>query len=181
MRLKDAAPETALPDARQLKGEAVKRVALRLRPPVFETVGTTRVQVDGGTGYLPPVSVAEWADDGISRQPLNLVGECLILILTAAARQGADGAAAAVALAQRLTVWNQHFLFGAISQLPADLPEAALVVREIRGEWKRLGLQATAPTTPLAIEVNRPTFPSAAGGTRFSPSVPDFMKAEWQR
>jgi hypothetical protein len=93
-----------------------------------------KIQTDCGFGYLPATSVSEWADDAVARQPLNPPGRVLVLVLEAA-RQGADAAAAAVAvLAPRLNTWDQWAAYQAIGRLPSDLPEAARIVREIGGD-----------------------------------------------
>ncbi len=185
MKLKDPAPEALPPDAMTLKQQAVQRVLGRRRQPVFKTLpgpyGDTRVEINAGDPeFTPPTSAAEWADSIIARTPVNATGAVLITIMQAA-REGARTAAAATAAATRLSEHDQFMLWTSITSLPGSLPDVDRILTEVRTEWRRLRLQATPPATALIIERDRPTFPSAAGGTRFSPSVPDFMKAEWQR
>lgn len=179
MKVKDPAAFTATElkaaSAAELKTAAVRRVAERGRPPVFQTIGETRVQIGGGDGFTDPTSISEFCDDVIARAPLNPAGQVLVVIMEAS-RQGSRTGVAAVAAATRLTPWEQHFCFAKLASLDPKFPAAAGLMRELVGEWRRLKLTTSAPNIPMIAEQPGYTSTSAGPGDRYSAAVPDEMR-----
>jgi hypothetical protein len=152
----------------------------RRTEPAWETRRVSgddvRVQTAGGE-FRPPASLGEWADRVIAQTPADAAGGVLIVILSAAVQGGTRAAVAAVAAAERLSPWDQWFLWQGLEQLHGGgLPDVGPALAEIRREWWRLKLPVSAPSVPPLLEDNRPVFHSAYGGDRYSPSVPDYMK-----
>ena len=171
---------------REIKASSVQRVIGRRKVAEFRTVagatGDVRVCVnDTAPEFRPASSLPEWADDLISRTTLcGPVSEVLVVILEAARTGGARNAAAAVAAAGKLGAWNQYLLCGAISALHGTLPDVAGLLREIRAEWRRIGLPVTRPDGPMVIEGPH-IRTNAAPGTAYGPGVPQEMRAAWAR
>ena len=165
----------ATPAASELKADAVRRVAERGRPPVYETRGDTRIQVGGGDGFADPVTLGEFCDDVVARVPLNPAGQVVITIMEAS-RGGTRTGVAAVAAATRLSPWEQHFAFAKLASLDPKLAAAASLMRELMHEWRRLKLATSAPMMPIIAEQPGFTPTSAGPGERYSPAVPAEMQ-----
>jgi hypothetical protein len=171
---------TASPaSARELKASAVQRLLARRTDPDFDTYagphGPVRIQTTVAE-LKTPASLAEWCDRTIANTPVDAVGSALIVILEAARTGGARNAAATVAVAERLTEWNQWFLWKSLSWLSSGIPDVSAVKAEVDREWRRLKLASAVPRTPLIVEKDRPKFDSEGPGSAYSPSVPDEMK-----
>ena len=155
------------------------RVLASRTEPEFRTfdgpTGPTRIQTGGGE-LKTPVTLAEWCDRTIAGTPEDAVGASLILILEAARTGGARTAAAAVAVAGRLSEWDQWSLRNKLGNLTGGrLPDVGEVLTEVEREWDQLELQASQPVQPLILE-KRWTPTNAAPGTAFSPAVPQKMR-----
>lgn len=152
VKVAEAAAAAAPEDARALKGAAVARVCARRRAPEYRTaVGAgplgrdMKVLVNGHLPeFLPPVTLAEWADDQASKLPLAAPYDTGVKIM-AALRSGQAAGVAAVQLARPLKPWNAWCLFGYLSgPLPPQPPQAAEApLRAVLAEWRRLGFVTT--------------------------------------
>jgi hypothetical protein len=132
-------------DPAAAKRAAVQRVLARRRPD----------RGPGESEFLPPQTVAEWADDCEAFLPPAGPHAALIRILEGA-RQGQAAAVAAVAAVCSGAELSSLDQFAAYQTWCAirdgGLPDAKQIMSAVRAEWRRLGLQETKPGQPQAAE-----------------------------
>jgi hypothetical protein len=154
----------------QVKAAAISRVLERRRAAKFATYadphaeGKVRVQLDGGPGDIAePTSIAEWADDRLSRccpgtPATDVLTEMFEMIRT----KGADAVPAAIRLAESLDTHGQFGVFMVLNSTPGGGGGIETVRTRLLREWRSRRLQDQPPPAapfgpdPMDLDTPRP-------------------------